>query len=288
MTTQWGTVLIDGLFGQTYNGGQMTKQTPFQKFEALAQQLVEGSFNRIFGGGVSLPDIATELARLVENEAASGVVPAQYNIRLHPESFDRLIAAEPEAVVQLKSYLEAFAQQAGFTFPQPPHLTLVADPAVALRSVLVAVVREERPFPSHTVTQIRHREDGADLFAADIAALDAYLIVEGQRHVPLNKPIISLGRSTENDVVLDAPTVSRKHAQIRWRYGRFILYDVSNRGRTQVNSQPVNETVLNSGDVIGLSDVLLIYGEGETQQRPRPRPATQLNDETQIRPPDTK
>ena len=29
----------------------MTKQTPFQKFEALAQQFVEGSMNRFFGSG---------------------------------------------------------------------------------------------------------------------------------------------------------------------------------------------------------------------------------------------
>jgi pSer/pThr/pTyr-binding forkhead associated (FHA) protein len=123
------------------------------------------------------------------------------------------------------------------------------------------------------------------MFAADIAAMDAYLIVDGQRHVPLNKPVISLGRNIDNDVVLDAPTVSRQHAQIRWRYGRFILYDVSNRGRTQVNNQTVNEMVLQSGDVISLSDVKLIYGEGEPQRRPRQRRASNLNDETQIRPP---
>jgi pSer/pThr/pTyr-binding forkhead associated (FHA) protein len=122
------------------------------------------------------------------------------------------------------------------------------------------------------------------MFAADIAALDAYLIVDGQRHVPLTKPVTSLGRNIDNDVVLDAPTVSRQHAQIRWRYGRFILYDVSNRGHTQVNNQTVNETVLKSGDVISLSDVKLIYGEGESQPRSRPRPASSLNDETQIRP----
>ena len=171
--------------------------------------------------------------------------------------------------------------------PRSPHLTVVADPAIGANEVVVEPVVVERPSPTHTVTQIRHKEDGAaELFAADIAALDAYLIVDGQRHIPLTKPITSLGRSTENDVVLDAPTVSRKHAQIRWRYGRFILYDVSNRGRTKVNHQPVTETALKSGDVIALSDVLLIYGEGETKPRPRPRPAANLNDETQIRPPD--
>lgn len=265
----------------------MTKQTPFQKFEALAQQLVEGSFNRFFGGGVTLSSIATELARVMENEALGGMVPAQYDIRLNPMAFDRLVQTEPEAVNQLAAYLTEFARQAELSLARVVHLNLVADPAVAGREILVEAVVLERP-SDHAVTQIRPMNDGGDGLAADIVALDAYLIVEGQRHVPLTKPVTSLGRSTENDVVLDAATVSRKHAQIRWRYGRFILYDVSNRGRTKVNSQPVNETVLKSGDVISLSDVLLIYGEGETQPRPRLRPTTQLNDETQIRPPDTK
>ncbi|MEZ4594466.1 MAG: DUF3662 domain-containing protein [Chloroflexota bacterium] len=264
----------------------MKKRTPFQKFEALAQQLVEGSFNRIFGGSLTLSDVAAELAHAAEASAWGGEVLTQYVIRLNPATFEQIMAAEPEAVEKLARFLADFVQQAGLTLPRSPHLTLVADPACGPTEIMVAARGEERPSPTHTVTQIRHKTDGTDLFAADIAALDAYLIVDGQRHVPLTKPITSLGRSTENDVVLDAPTVSRKHAQIRWRYGRFILYDVSNRGRTKVNSQPVTETALKSGDVIALSDVLLIYGEGETKPRPRPRPATNLNDETQIRPPD--
>ena len=71
MTMQCSLISIDGLFCQTYNGlhcdkllwkQKMTKQTPFQKFEALAQQLVEGSLNRFFGGTVSLSAVALELA----------------------------------------------------------------------------------------------------------------------------------------------------------------------------------------------------------------------------------
>ncbi|MBK8901748.1 MAG: DUF3662 domain-containing protein [Anaerolineaceae bacterium] len=262
----------------------MTKQKPFQKFEALAQQLVEGSFNRFFGQGVTLAGIATELARVVEDSAVDGWVPARYDIRLHPAEFDRLRQGEPDIMTQLTDYLRTFIQQSGLSVHSAPHLTLVADPAVSGAGLQIVPVAGKRP-SSPTTTQLRQPGDNLASFAAEIAALDAYLIVEGQRHVPLNKPVTTLGRHIDNDVVLDAPTVSRQHAQIRWRYGRFILYDVSRRGRTQVNNQTVNETVLRSGDVISLSDVMLIYGEGETQQRPRQRRNNNLSDETQIRPP---
>ncbi len=262
----------------------MTKQTPFQKFEALAQQLIEGSFNRFFNGGVALSDIASELARVAESQAVAGVTACQYEIRVHPAAFDKIVQAEPDAVAQLTGYLQEFARQAGLSLAGAPYLSLVADPDAAPRMVLVEAVEAERPSKG-AVTQIRQAPDVAHSLAADIASLDAYLIVDGQLHVPLAKPVTSLGRHIDNDVVLDAATVSRRHAQIRWRYGRFVLYDVSNRGRTFVNNQPVNETVLKSGDVIGLSDVKLIYGEGETRQRPRSHSTNTLNDETQIRPP---
>jgi pSer/pThr/pTyr-binding forkhead associated (FHA) protein len=88
--------------------------------------------------------------------------------------------------------------------------------------------------------------------------------------VALERPFLSIGRRTENDLVLDSPTVSRRHAQLRWRYGRFVLYDLSGRpGRTLVNSQPVSEYALQSGDVITLANVKLIYGEGDDQHPPR-------------------
>ncbi|MCB8979809.1 MAG: DUF3662 domain-containing protein [Ardenticatenaceae bacterium] len=262
----------------------MAKQKPFQKFEALAQQLVEGSFNRFFGQGVTVSGIATELSRVVEDSAVEGWVPARYEIRLNPAEFDRLRQSEPEIMTQLTDYLRTFVQQSGLHVDSSLHLTLVAEPAVVGASLQVVPVVSKRP-SAPTTTQLRQPDENLASFAAEVAALDAYLIVEGQRHVPLNKPVITLGRHIDNDVVLDAPTVSRQHAQIRWRYGRFILYDVSRRGRTQVNSQTVNETVLRSGDVISLSDVKLIYGEGETQQRPRQRSTNDLTDETQIRPP---
>ena len=37
---------------------------------------------------------------------------------------------------------------------------------------------------------------------------------------------------------------------------------ISGRGRTQVNGQATREHVLRPGDVIALSDVMIIYGEG--------------------------
>jgi pSer/pThr/pTyr-binding forkhead associated (FHA) protein len=81
----------------------------------------------------------------------------------------------------------------------------------------------------------------------------------------------------DNDIVIESPSISRRHAQIRWRYGRFVIYDLGSSGGTQVNGQRVTESVLHNGDVIMLSQVALIYGEGlaeDEQERPRPSNST--------------
>jgi pSer/pThr/pTyr-binding forkhead associated (FHA) protein len=108
--------------------------------------------------------------------------------------------------------------------------------------------------------------------------VDAFLIVQGRRHAPLDRPVITLGRRADNDIVIDSPAVSRQHAQLRWRYGRVILYDLGSRAGTLVNGSPITEAVLQPGDLISLSDVTLIYGEGladENGRRPRTSQADQ-------------
>jgi adenylate cyclase len=43
-------------------------------------------------------------------------------------------------------------------------------------------------------------------------------------------PVLTIGRSRENDIVFPSPLVSRHHARIRLRQGRFVLFDESSNG----------------------------------------------------------
>jgi class 3 adenylate cyclase len=43
-------------------------------------------------------------------------------------------------------------------------------------------------------------------------------------------PSISIGRAPENDIVLPAPWISRRHARIRLRHGKYVLRDESSNG----------------------------------------------------------
>ena len=89
----------------------------------------------------------------------------------------------------------------------------------------------------------------------------AYLIIN-QQVFPLDRIVTNLGRRRENDIVIKEPEVSRKHAQIRYENGRFVLYDTESTGGTFVNGQRVDRSVLYTGDVIRMSDVSITFVDG--------------------------
>lgn len=255
---------------------------PISKFESLAQGFIEGSFSRLLGGKLSISDVAMRLTQALEQSFTHGVAANRYTVRLAPADYDALYAQAPNIAQDMAGMLETLAQQAQAPLAGVVRVVFVADPSLRKQEMQIETNHSSDSLPE--TTQLRPNSSAEDDILLAITELDAYLIVDGRTHIPLDKPIITIGRRQTNDIVLDEPTISRQHAQLRWRYGRFILYDLSNRnGRTRVNGQPITECVLQPGDVIALSQNMLIYGEGRTQPR-RGRNDNSISS-TQIMPP---
>ncbi len=62
------------------------------------------------------------------------------------------------------------------------------------------------------------------------------------------------------------PRVSRRHAQLRWRFGRHVLYDLGSSGGTTVNGRAITEAALEPGDVFSLGGADIIYGRDPQEQ----------------------
>ncbi len=110
-------------------------------------------------------------------------------------------------------------------------------------------------------------EEEADEEATNRIPEDAFIIVDGIKVIPLNQPLVRIGRRVENSVVLDDPRVSRSHAELRAINGRYVLFDLNSTGGTFVNGVRITQTVVYPGDVISLAGVNLVYG----QKNPPPR-----------------
>jgi pSer/pThr/pTyr-binding forkhead associated (FHA) protein len=102
----------------------------------------------------------------------------------------------------------------------------------------------------------------------DNLPLNAFLTIEGLRIYPLVKAIINIGRSLENDLVIDDLRVSRNHAQLRAVNGQFVLFDLKSTRGTSINGHRIAQAILYPHDTISLGGVLLTFN----QEDPAPRP----------------
>lgn len=73
----------------------------------------------------------------------------------------------------------------------------------------------------------------------------------------------TIGRLPENDIPLDAPDVSRRHASIIKQGQDYFLQDLSSRNGTFVNEQPVQLVELRDGDLIRIASYLLTFQDGQ-------------------------
>ncbi len=72
----------------------------------------------------------------------------------------------------------------------------------------------------------------------------------GRRIVPIDKPLLTLGRRTECDVRLNGGDVSRLHAELVRENGTVTLRDCGSKFGTFVNGEQITERVLKSGDAL--------------------------------------
>lgn len=235
------------------------KQNRLSRFEDHIQRLVEGGFARLFAGRLHPREVAIQLARAMEDHAQKRgdgvrIAPDVYTVRLNPQDHEAVLAAQPDLARALSEEVIELARTGGLQLQGAPEVHLVADENVGVYQVsMSAQVRPER----------RETTQGVSLseISLSIPAPQAVLVLTGSHNIPLSEPIINIGRQRDNDVILDHPGVSRYHAQLRLRFGRYMLFDLGSTRGTLINGQPVREAVLQSGDVIRLADVTLIYVE---------------------------
>ncbi len=94
------------------------------------------------------------------------------------------------------------------------------------------------------------------------------------REYPLDKQTVAIGSHPSNDVVLDDTTVSRRHATITRKLGRFELADLGSTNGTFVNGGRVRKPIaLKRGDEIKFGSARLAFVAASD---PMPAPARPL------------
>ena len=253
------------------------------KFETLAEQLVEGTFGRLLGGYLQPMEVAGVLAHAMEDEqftAETGeqFAPNVYWVYLNPVDYEALRQSQPSLPDDLARSMIELAERANLRMPDRPVVEIRSADSIPRKQVSVAaryVAQDTAPISQtdeiapEAIESIRQSMRAA-------ADTHSFLILDGQRHVPLVKPVVTLGRALDNDIVMDDPRVSRHHAQLRMRQGQYVLYDTGSSGGTTVNGDPISEAALRAGDVIAVAGVQIIFG----QETPTPEQPPTTPDDT--------
>jgi pSer/pThr/pTyr-binding forkhead associated (FHA) protein len=85
-----------------------------------------------------------------------------------------------------------------------------------------------------------------------------FLIINKQI-IPLTKTVTTLGRQLENDIVFHEEFLSRFHAEIVYENDKYVLYDKDSTSGTYVNGRKVDRCVLNSGDLLSLANIYIMF-----------------------------
>lgn len=75
----------------------------------------------------------------------------------------------------------------------------------------------------------------------------------------LNKDEVTMGRHPESDIFLSDITVSRNHAKVVHREGRFTIQDSGSLNGTYLNGKPVDEASLSDKDEIQIGKFKLMF-----------------------------
>ena len=73
--------------------------------------------------------------------------------------------------------------------------------------------------------------------------------------------ILTIGRDPSNDLVLPDAMVSRRHAVVEHRAGKFFLRDCSSANGSVVNGDRVSERALRDGDLVAIGSMRLLFRE---------------------------
>jgi Protein of unknown function (DUF3662)/FHA domain len=227
------------------------------RFEQRLDRMVNGAFARAFKAEVQPVEIASALAREMDDRAAvvsrgRTVVPNVFVVDLSPHDHERLSVYASTLTEELAGVVREHAEEQRYTFLGGTEVTLARDDAL-----------ETGLFRVHSEAKAGVASQAPSGRAPAMPPSDAghpRLVADDTAH-PLTRAVTRIGRGSDVDIRVDDPGVSRHHAEIL--LGReVVLRDLGSTNGTYVDGVQVGEIVLRDGSVVQLGGTRLTFKAG--------------------------
>jgi hypothetical protein len=242
---------------------------PLRKIEIELENLFEKTTGVFSTHTVHAGTMLARIIEAMEENAQAGpggrwIAPNRFQLSLG-KRLAQTAHSLPDLQTVFATRLEEHIRESELLLVGPIRITWAENPSLRPDAVTVEAAIDR---------QGEESTDGFQPASQDPVPLppQAFLIINGQRHYPLNRPVVNIGRALDNHLVLDDVLVSRRHAQLRARDGQYLLTDLGSRHGVRVNTLPVREAVLQPGDVLRLGSTELIYGDNREESITQPIP----------------
>jgi len=122
--------------------------------------------------------------------------------------------------------------------------------------------QDTKPTSPAPVSRSRKRNEGAGADAPFGKLVVIYGEHVGKEYRLGAKPVL-IGRTDQCDIPINDSSVSREHASIESKDGRFLLRDLRSTNGTVVNGKSIDVAVLNHGDKIRIGRAVFKFLERE-------------------------
>jgi hypothetical protein len=243
-----------------------------QRIEGFLERLFEAPAGRL-GARLQPVSLAKRIERAMDTTKSfredGVIVPNHYDLHLNPADYAAFESYHSALEDDLAHGVLTRARHEHYTLVARPRVVLTADPTIPRGDVRVAArvldeaggrLRPDTPMPVTTDTVVLSKREPA----APESARRAYLLVatDGQDAVQfdLGGPLITIGRASDNDVIVDDSLVSRHHCQLKLQHGAYGFVDLGSRNGSVVNGQSVQEVALGPGDLIRIGSTSIEFG----------------------------
>jgi ABC transport system ATP-binding/permease protein len=167
------------------------------------------------------------------------------------------MAAQPAA--QLATAVAPPPRSRTKTSPPQPMVAVPPDGAAAVAPVAEAVVQAVEAQPTVPLRALVDQGLDPGVAVGPAARLVVMTTDLAGLEVALDKASLVIGRTDENDVVLNHRSISRHHAKVVRDGDRYTIVDLQSANGVRVNGEDYERIELNPGDVLELGHVKLRF-----------------------------
>jgi len=241
---------------------------PLDRLEQAIERVMEGTVSRLFRQSIQPAEIGRKLERaMIANQRISvgtAIVPNDYVVELHPKDFTQISQYANGLSRQMESWLAEFAGERGFTVVDRIRVRFEGSRRAGVHHPRVrATITDHLADSGHRQPVPQAQPTMAFDAIGPSAKKASYRLrvlsgTEAGREITIGERGATVGRSSENDIVLDAPDVSRRHARLERVGNRLRILDLNSTNGTRVNGIAVSVSDISVGDEI-------VFGEQRVQ-----------------------